>query len=265
MVIRNFADDRSLSQHAVRLCGDAVFPSPECWVRRCNVLLPLLLYNLYMQIGSIYVFRSVNTFMRHTKRPPSGGGGGGTSICMHIGYVPRERPPFPALNFRSGAYHFHKLPKIRSGALTVFHFFGGFCRSGDHHFQIFFNFNRFIASYGWLSPNAKRLAAPRVSSRPESASQTRPGIFTLKTDQARSGAPHFHARPGARSGALTHFSLSRGTYLPKFGVNTPPPPRGATLLHTIIHIYWYPPLIAYQVGIYFRVMIKASHVLMSKW
>ena len=25
-------------------------------------------------------------------------GGGGTSICMHIGYVPRERPPFSALN-----------------------------------------------------------------------------------------------------------------------------------------------------------------------
>ena len=41
--------------------------------------------------------------------------------------------------------------------------------------------------------------------------------------QARSGAPHFHARPGARPGALAHFSLCRGTYmyLPKFGVSTP--------------------------------------------
>ena len=38
-------------------------------------------------------------------------GGGGTSICMHIGYVPQTRPPFSAMNFRSGAYHFHKLPK----------------------------------------------------------------------------------------------------------------------------------------------------------
>ena len=51
-----------------------------------------------------------------------GGGGGGTSICMHIGYVPRERPPFSALNFRSGAYHFHKLLKSRSGASPFYIF-----------------------------------------------------------------------------------------------------------------------------------------------
>ena len=53
-----------------------------------------------------------------------------------------------------------------------------------------------------------------------------PRIFKLKTAQARSGAPHFHARPGARSGALAHFSLCRGTYLPKFGVTPHPPPPG---------------------------------------
>ena len=61
-------------------------------------------------------------------------------------------------------------------------------------------------------------------------------IFTLKTDQTRSGAPHFHAqtlqarsraphfhtRPGACSNALANFSLCRGTYLPNFGVSTPP-------------------------------------------
>ena len=29
-------------------------------------------------------------------------------VHMHIGYVPRERPPFSARNFRSRAYHFHK-------------------------------------------------------------------------------------------------------------------------------------------------------------
>ena len=123
-------------------------------------------------------------------------------------------------------------------------FFGGFCRSGDHHFQNFFNFNPFIASHGRLSPNAKRSTAPRVSSRPErqpdaswqfrSVAFSRskqiklvpePRIFKLKTAQARSGAPHFHVRPGARSGAWAHFSLCRGTYLPKFGVSTSPPPR----------------------------------------
>ena len=70
----------------------------------------------------------------------------------------------------------------------------------------------------------------------QSASQTRPGS---------SGDPHLKSRSrsirlklgpepriftldrGARSGARGHFSLCRGTYLPKFGVNTPspPPPR----------------------------------------
>ena len=52
-------------------------------------------------------------------------GGGGTSICMHIGYVPRERPPFSALNIRSGAYNFHKLPKNPFRSITMFHFLAG--------------------------------------------------------------------------------------------------------------------------------------------
>ena len=180
---------------------------------------------------------------------PGGGGGGGgiTYICMHIEYVPRERPPFSALNFRSGAYHFHKLPKNPEHRHLTF--FGGFCRSRDHHFQNFFNFNPFIASHSRLSPNAKRSAAPRVSGRSGdthfhaqngSSSFRRfafsrskriklvpePRIFTLKTAQARSGAPTFHARQGARSGALANCSLCRGTCLPKFGVSTPPPPPG---------------------------------------
>ena len=156
---------------------------------------------------------------------------------------------------------FYKLPKKSVPEHHQFTFLGGFCgRSGDHNFQNFFNFNPFIASHGRLSPNAKRSAAPLVSSRPESASQTRPGssgvshfhaqngsssfrspafssskrlklvpeprIFKLKTAQARSGAPHFHTRPGARSGARAHFSLCRGTYTKIWGEYIPPPPRG---------------------------------------
>ena len=52
-------------------------------------------------------------------------GGGGTSIYvyMHIGYVPRERPPFSALNFRSGAYHFHKCQNIPLRSITILLFF----------------------------------------------------------------------------------------------------------------------------------------------
>ena len=97
-------------------------------------------------------------------RDPGGGGGGGvTSICMNIGYVPQTRPPFSAMNFRSGAYHFHKFPKIPFRSITILHFF---------------NFNPFIASHGRLSP----YAAPRVS-------QTRPGS---------SGESHFQRRGLAR-------------------------------------------------------------------
>ena len=154
----------------------------------------------------------------------------------------RETPIFsPEFPFRS--ISFSQITKKSVPEHHHFTFFGGFCRSGDHHFQNFFNFNPFIASHGRLSPNAKRSAAPRVSSRPERQPDAswqfrrlafsrskriklvpEPRIFKLKTAQARSGAPHFHARPGARSGARAHFSLCRGTYLPKFGVSTPPPP-----------------------------------------
>ena len=154
------------------------------------------------------------------------GGGGGTSICKNIGYVPRERPPFSALNVRSGAYHFHKLPKNPFRSITILHFFGGFCRSGDHHFQNFFNFNQFIASHGRFSSHfhaqngSSSFRSPAFSRSKRLKLVPEPRIFKLKTAQARSGAPHFHARLGARSGALAHFSL----YLPKFGVSTPPPP-----------------------------------------
>ena len=201
-------------------------------------------------------------FFFATCTSPPGGGGGGTSICMHIGYVPRERPPFSALNFRSGAYHFHKLSvpgqQIRSGASPFYIFWRlSFCRSGDHHFQnpeTIFNFILFIASHGRLSPNAKRSAAPRISGRsgdshfhaqngsssfrsPAFSRSKRlklvpePRIFKLKTAQARSGAPHFHARPGARSGALAHafFTLPRHIPTKIWGEYPPPPPQGTSM------------------------------------
>ena len=180
--------------------------------------------------------------------PPPRGGGGVTAICMHIGYVPRERPPFSALNFRSGAYHFHKLPKNPFRSITILHFWADFAVPETIIFKISLISTRSSPpTAGRLSPNALRSAAPRVSGRSGdshfhaqngsssfrspafSLSQRlkfvpEPRIFKLKTARARSGAPHFHARPGARSGALAHFSLCRGTYLPKFGVSNPPPP-----------------------------------------
>ena len=155
---------------------------------------------------------------------------------LHYMYVPRERPPFSALNFRSGAYHFHKLPKISVPEHHHFTFFGGFCRSGDHNFQNFFNFNPFIAFYGRLSPNA-----PRVSGRPERQPDASWPFSRLKTDQARSGALHFQAQNGSSSFRRPAFARSTGSSfrspgpfftLPRhiptkiWGEYPPPPPGG---------------------------------------
>ena len=154
---------------------------------------------------------------------------------MHIGYVPaRETPIFsPEFPFRS--ISFSQITKIKSvPEHHHFTFFGGFCRSGDHHFQNFFNFNPFIGSHG--------LAAG------QSASQTRPGssgdshfhaqngsslfrsprIFKLKTAQARFRSPAFSCSTGSsfRSPG-PFFTLPRHIiYPPKFWVSTPPPPPG---------------------------------------
>ena len=170
-------------------------------------------------------------------RMPGGGGGGGSSICMHIGYVPRERPYFQPWFFRSGAYNFHKLPKkIPFRSITILHFFGGFCRSGDHHFQNFFNFNPFIASYGRLSPNAKR-SAPQVSSRPERQSVS-------------SGDSHFHAQNGSSSFRSPSFSSSkrlklvpepRTLTLDRELVPEPGPIFHFAAAHTYQNLGWVPP------------------------
>ena len=145
---------------------------------------------------------------------------------MHIGYVPRLRPPFSALNFRSGAYHFHKLPKVRSGASPFYVFW----RILPFRRPSFSKFLLFQPVHRLPRPAHLRSAAPRVSRRRAPARRVlaafrilafsrskriklvpEPRIFKLKTAQARSGAPHFHTRPGARSGARAHFSLCRGT------------------------------------------------------
>ena len=161
----------------------------------------------------------------------------------------RETPIFsPEFSFRS--ISFSQITKIiRSGA-SPFYTFCGFCRSGDHHFQNFFNFNPFVADFAVPETIISKISLILTRSSPPTAGSARTqsvrqrrglaagngaparrvlavpetSIFKLKTAQARSGAPHFHARPGARSGALAHFSLCRGTYLPTFGVIPPPPP-----------------------------------------
>ena len=151
--------------------------------------------------------------------PPPPPGGGGTSICMHIGYVPQERPPFSALNFRSGAYHFHKFPKNLFRSITILHILADFAVPET----IIFNISLISTCSSPPTAGAARTQRRGLARRPGSSGESH---FHAKTDQARSGAPHFHTRPGVRSGALAKFSLCRGTCLPKFGVSTPPPPPG---------------------------------------
>ena len=106
----------------------------------------------------------------------------------------RETPIFsPEFPFRS--ISFSQITKKSVPEHHHFKFFGGFCRSGDHHFQ---NFNPFIASHGRLPRQCRGLAAV-----------TEIRIFTLKTAQARSGDSHFHAQNGSSSCRRFTFSRSK--------------------------------------------------------
>ena len=145
------------------------------------------------------------------------GGGGYTSIkivCI-FGYVPRERTPFSAPNFRSGAYNFHKLPKNPFRILP-------FRRPS------FSKFIKFQPVHHLPRPVRQR----RGLAAGQSASQTRPGS---------SGDSHFYAQNGSSSFrspafACTTVSSFRSpgpiSTLPRhiptkiWDEYIPPPPRG---------------------------------------
>ena len=121
---------------------------------------------------------------------------------MHIGYVPRERPPFSVLNFRTGAYHFHKWPKNRflPFRMTIIVKISLISTRSPPR------------SHGRLSP--LRSAAPRVS-----AGQARvPARRFLAVPETRIFTLYREARSGAWAGRF--FTLPRHTYIPKFGVST---------------------------------------------
>ena len=119
----------------------------------------------------------------------------------------RETPIFsPEFPFRS--ISFSQITQKSVPEHHHFTFFGGFCRSGDNHFQNFFNF----------SPNAKRKAFGSVAGKQPARAPARrvlavpeTRIFTLKTDQARSGAPHFQAQNGSSSFRSPAISRSTGS------------------------------------------------------
>ena len=179
---------------------------------------------------------------------PGGGGGGGTSI-LYAYWVcaARETPIFsPEFPFRS-IIIFTNYQRIRSGASPFYIFWRILSFRRPSVSKISLNSTRSAPHHSRLSPNAafglRRGLTAAPERQPDASWQfwrvafsrskriklvPEPRIFKLKTAQARSGAPHFHARPGARSGTRAHFSLCRVTYmyLPKFGGEYPPPPPG---------------------------------------
>ena len=160
----------------------------------------------------------------------SGGGGGGVLPYVSILGMCRARDPHfhPWISVPEHII-FTNYPKNPLRSMTILHFLVDFAVPVTIIFKIYLI-------------STRSSAAPQVSSRPERQPDAswqfwrlafsrskriklvpEPRIFKLKTAQARSGAPHFYTRLGARSGARANFSLCRGTYLPKFGVRTPLP------------------------------------------
>ena len=144
-----------------------------------------------------------------------GGGGGGEYFHMYAYWVcaARETPVFsPDFPFRS--ISFSQIPKKKCvPEHHHFKYFGGFCRSRNH--PIIFKISLIsirsspptAGSARTQSVRQRRGLARRVLTVPESET----GIFTLKTDQARSGAPHFQAQNGSSSFRSPAFPRSTGS------------------------------------------------------
>ena len=132
---------------------------------------------------------------------PSGGGGGGGLPYVCILGMCRARDPhaFPALNFRSGAYNFHKRQKYPLRSITILHFLP-LRRPSFSKF-------RYVQAIHSRPPQR-----PGVSDRPD--------LPARRVLQVSSEDPHFHAR--TRSGA-PHFPLLPWHIATKMWCECPPP------------------------------------------
>ena len=140
----------------VCVCVRALVLTQTCGVwRTINTM-----YIIMAFIPSDYPCGPYSTGKNTGYPPPPSGGGGGRYFHMYAYWVcaGNETPIF-SHEFPFRSISFSQITKKSVPEHHHFTFFGGFCRSGDHHFQNFFNFNPFIASHG---RGSARSAAPRL-------------------------------------------------------------------------------------------------------
>ena len=141
--------------------------------------------------------RAIFKYHRNCLPPPPGG-----YFHMYAYWVcaaAREIPIFsPEFLFRSISFS-QKSTKKSIPEHTIFYIF-----LADFAVPETVIFKLSLISTRSSPPTAGSARTQSVRQRRGLAAVPEIRIFTLKTDQARSGAPHFHARPGACSGALAH-------------------------------------------------------------
>ena len=115
------------------------------------------------------------------------GGGYFHNVCMLGMCLARgERPPFSALNFRSGAYHFHKLPENPFRSINILIFLADFAVPET----IIFKISLISSPPTSGSARTHSVRQRRGLAAGQSASQKRPGS---------SGDSHFHGQNGSSS------------------------------------------------------------------
>ena len=107
------------------------------------------------------------------KNVTGGGGGYFHNVCI-LGMCRKRDPPFSALNFPSGAYHFHKFPKNPFRSITILHFLADFAVPLTIIFKFSLISTRSSPPTAGSARTQRRGLARRVLAVPESPN------FTLK-------------------------------------------------------------------------------------
>ena len=181
---------------------------------------------------------------KHARTHPAGGGGGTSIMYAYWVCAARETPIFsPEFPFRSISFsQITKKNPFRS--ITILHFLAYFAVPETIIFKIS------LISTRSSPPTAGSARTQSVRQRRGLAAVPEIRIFTLKTDQARSGAPQFHAQNGSSSFRSPAISRSKRLKLvPEPHIFTldqelvpePLPIFHFAAAHTYQNLGWVPP------------------------